>query len=283
MLRLPTPPVVLKPLPQPSLRPLLWLLLATVTLIPLGRTVFFLPADLRVLLGLGSLAAFVRSLQAEPPRRLRSYLALAAPIVVLALAPIGTGLGLGHVALLGACFVGVLLLPSLIMRGSGVITFKLLPERLDPVDIGYTLLSVPLAWAGFALYFGVLSPAVPYNWSLPPEPVGAELFKLFMGINAVGIWDELFFVNICYALLRSLFPPRVANPAQAVIYTSVLYDMAFTGWGPVFIYALALTQGAMYERSKVLIWVLVVHLIVDYFLFQKIVGTYYPALEVWWH
>jgi membrane protease YdiL (CAAX protease family) len=128
-----------------------------------------------------------------------------------------------------------------------------------------------------------MSPEVPFNWVLPTTPDNTELFKLFMGINGVGIWDELFFVNTCYAILRSLFPYRVANAAQAVIYMSILYDMAFTGWGPVFIYILALTQGAMYERSKVLIWVLIVHLIVDYFLFQIIVDSYYPNLVVWWH
>ena len=124
---------------------------------------------------------------------------------------------------------------------------------------------------------------MPFNWTLPSEPNGSELFKLFMGINAVGIWDELFFINICYAVMRSLFSYRVANIGQSVIYVSVLYDMAFSGWGPLFILLLALSQGAMYERSKVLLWVLIVHLIVDYFLFQIIVEAYYPALEVWWH
>lgn len=71
--------------------------------------------------------------------------------------------------------------------------------------------------------------------------------------------------------------------AQAVIYTTVLYTMAFRGVGPVFVYLFALTQGAMYERSRALLWVLVVHLIVDYFLFQAIVSAYYPGLSVWWH
>ncbi len=39
----------------------------------------------------------------------------------------------------------------------------------------------------------------------------------------------------------------------------------------------------MYERSRVLLWVLIVHLVVDYFLFQGIVGAHYPELSVWWH
>ena len=47
-----------------------------------------------------------------------------------------------------------------------------------------------------------------------------------------------------------------------MIYTTVLWTMAFRGFGPLFVYLFALTQGAMFERSKVLLWVLLVHLIV---------------------
>jgi hypothetical protein len=39
----------------------------------------------------------------------------------------------------------------------------------------------------------------------------------------------------------------------------------------------------MFERSRVLIYVLAVHLIVDYFLFQEIVEAYYPGFSAWWH
>jgi membrane protease YdiL (CAAX protease family) len=112
---------------------------------------------------------------------------------------------------------------------------------------------------------------------MPPEPTTDALRRLFIGINAVGIWDELFFINTVYVLLRRLFPARLAIPAQAVVYTSVLYDMAFTGWGIVIVYLFALTQGAMYERSGILLWVLIVHLIVDYFLVLAILQYHYPG------
>ena len=104
--------------------------------------------------------------------------------------------------------------------------------------------------------------------------------RLFIGINLVGIWDELFFVNTCYALLRSLFKYPLANAVQAVIYTAVLYDMAFIGCGIFVVYFFALTQGAMFEKSEALLWVLIVHLIVDYFLVAFIVQTYYPDYGV---
>lgn len=270
-------------LPKASLIPLLSLLAATVLLIPIDRGILFLPFSAKLGLGLLASLIFVISVSKESRERRLSYLALAIPLGILALSPISTSLELSRIAILFCAFLSVLIIPALMLRGKNIISYKFWPEKLDFIDLGYTLLSIPLAWGGLTLYLNIMSPEVPFNWVLPAEPDNFELFKLFMGINGVGIWDELFFVNTCYAILRALFPYRIANLAQSVIYMSILYDMAFSGWGPVFVYILALTQGAMYERSKVLIWVLIVHLIVDYFLFQIIVEAYYPNLSVWWH
>lgn len=228
---------------------------------------------------------FVLALIQEPLYRRKRYLTLATPLLLLALSPISTDTSTRGFALLGASFTLALIVPTLSLwrERPRPVTFAFWPQRLEPVDILYTLLAVPIAWGVFWLYFGVLSPAVPFNWSLPPEPDTAELVRLFVGINLVGIWDELFFINVGYAVLRQLFGPRAANLAQAVIYTTVLWTMAFRGVGPIFVYLFALTQGAMFERSKVLLWVLIAHLIVDYFLFQAIVSAHYPDFSVWWH
>jgi hypothetical protein len=268
---------------KPSLLPLVFLLTAIILLIPLNNAFFGLNVPTRVILGSLSILAFIFFLIPESSERRLRYLTLASALLILILAPISTILHWSNVTWLALCFGAVLVIPAVMLRATGVITFQFWPKYLDFVDVGYTLLSVPLAWAAFELYFKRLSPEVPFNWVLSAEPNNTELFKLFMGINLVGIWDELFFVNTSFAILRSLFPFRIANVAQAIIYMIVLYDMAFTGWGPVFVYTLALTQGFMFERSKVLLWVLVVHLIVDYFLFQAIVTRYYPVLDVWWH
>lgn len=235
--------------------------------------------------GLPFALVFAYMLTLETPYRRVRYLALAAPLLVLSFAPITTDTSTRGFLLLGTCFVLVLVLPTLILwrERPSPITFAFWPKRLDRLELLYTLLAVPLAWGAFRLYFGVLSPEVPLNWALPLEPDTNELLRLFVGINLVGIWDELFFINIGYAVLRQLFPARTANLAQAVIYTTVLWTMAFRGVGPLFVYLFALTQGAMFERSRVLLWVLIVHLIVDYFLFQAIVSAYYPDFSVWWH
>lgn len=259
------------------------LLAAVVLLVPFERPLVGLGGAPRLAAGLVAALVFAVGVGLEPPARRRLWLALSAPLTVLALAPVDPRLTDRHVLVLGAAFVLALALPRLLARGTGAIRDVLWPERLDWVDVAYTLLSVPLAWGAFRLYFGVLSPEVPGNWILPPTYEPEATVRLFLGINAVGIWDELFFVSSCYALLRRLFRPAVANLGQSVIYTSVLWDMAFSGWGPLFVFALAWTQGAMFERSRALLWVLIVHLVVDAFLFQEIVSWHYPGLEVWWH
>ena len=269
--------------PKRSLLTLGFLLCAVLMLIPMGRIVFGLSVFVRIGIGLGATLGFGLMWCLESPERKRSYIALAVPLAILAIAPISTNLDILKMLVLSLFLASVIVIPPLILRRNDIITFKLWPDKLDWIDIFYTFLSIPLGWGGFWLYFKLFSPEVPFNWLQPDQPNTTELFKLFIGINAVGIWDELFFINICFAVIRSLFPFKIANSAQAVIYTSVLYDMAFTGWGPVFVGILALTQGAMFERSKALIWVLIVHLIVDYFLFQAIIEKYYPNFSVWWH
>lgn len=230
-------------------------------------------------------AIFIISLFFESPKRRLYYIALFSSVLVLTIAPVNTDVNPSHVAILFTAFVAALVLPTVILwrERPRVIDFNLFPKHIDWVDILYTAISIPLAWLVISFYFKVISPEVPYNWSLGEIPNNGELFGLFMGINGVGIWDELFFINVSYAIIRKLFSFKVANPAQAVIYTGILWDMAFRGTGFFLVYIFALTQGAMFERSKALIWVLIVHLIVDYFLFQIIVNTYYPDLKVWWH
>ncbi|MDZ7704509.1 MAG: hypothetical protein U5L04_08520 [Trueperaceae bacterium] len=252
----PDPAVFRGPLPDGATVWPIVLLMATVVLwIPLELWLWGLPTAL----------GFLYTLRTEPADRRLRYLALAAAVVILALAPVSTDLDPRHIVTLGSMFALAIIVPTAILWGKGIITFSFWPKKWEGLELLYTASAVPLAWGVFQLYFVVLHPDVPFNWTLPPEPDNVELFKLFMGINAVGIWDELFFINVSYAIIRSLFPYRIANPAQAVLYTGLLWDMAFRGlFGPVFVYVFAITQGAMFERSRVLLWVLVVHLIVDF-------------------
>lgn len=205
-------------------------------------------------------------------------------VACLAAAPIHTDLSNAHFLSLGLAFGAVVLVPAWILRrfAPDVQDWRFWPRRLAALDVIYTVISIPLAWGILRFYFAV-NPSMPQQWPLPPVFTLEAEWRLIAGINAVGIWDELFFVNTVYAILRVLYPFWLANLAQAVIYTAVLYDMAFVGIGPLVIYGFALTQGAMYERSRCLFYVLIVHLIVDAFLVAAILQGHYPdRVTGWW-
>lgn len=204
---------------------------------------------------------------------------LLAAVLVLAAVPIGTDLGNANFLRVSAGFLAAVVGPWawLRRRDPGVIEYIIFPKRWSALEIFYVVLSVPLAWAIVHWYFFVLTPEMPLQWPVSAASSREQIWRLFFGINGVGIWDELFFLNTVYAVLRSLFPARWANLAQAVVYASVLNDMAFIGAGPVIVYCFALTQGIMYERSRALIYVLAVHLIVDAFLVKAILHYHQPA------
>jgi hypothetical protein len=265
------------PAPVPKLR---WVALgcfcaAAVLLIPVEAY------GAGAVLWLLSLAAALRD---ESPAVRRRFAVLLGCIAILAAAPIHTDLSLRHFVTLGIPFAAVIVLPAAILGRTdpGTIQFRLWPHRFRWLDVGYAVISVPLAYLVIRWYFFDVNPFMPRQWPLPADPGGGAIARLFWGINGVGIWDELFFVNTVYAVLRSMFSFRVANLAQAVVYTAVLNDMAFVGIGPVLVYLFALTQGLMFEESESLLYVLIVHLVVDYFLVSLIVQGHYPGLAVGW-
>lgn len=244
--------------------------LATVLLVPLERFVLGLPAwGLTWLPLLGS----------ATPRLRRNLGVLHVVVLMLAFAPIHTGLDTRHFMTLGTMFLLAVLGPYLWLRwrAQHELDWRFFPRHLAARDLLYTFVSIPLAWAIIEVYFFMLSADVAANWNLPQPHDPEAVKRLVIGINCVGIWDELFFINTVYVLLRRIFPARLANLAQAVVYTSVLWDMAFRGWGPPIVYGFALTQGVMYEKSGVLLWVILVHLIVDVFLVLAILQYHYPG------
>jgi hypothetical protein len=199
-------------------------------------------------------------------------------VAILAAAPISTDIRPIKFFTLGGSFLAVIILPAIILGKTdpGVIRFRMWPRKFRWLDIFYVAISIPLAKYILQWYFQ-FNEFMPFQWPLPPEPDAEAMGRLFWGINGVGIWDELFFVNTSFCILRSLFAFRIANPVQAVLYTAVLFDMAFAGIGPLLVYLFALTQGSMFEESENLLYVLIVHLIVDYFLYWEIVTGHYPG------
>jgi len=259
-------------------------------------TVLLIPAAQWIAGGLcAALAAWLIATDEEPKLRLRMATLLGC-VVLLGLTDINPSLAAENFLKVGIPFTLVIVVPAIIHhfgdrsvgRGPGIIRYRFWPVHWRRHDIIYTILSIPLAWVVLKSYeWGnrtFFDDELFRTWTLGPVADPAEIRRLFIGINLVGIWDELFFVNTAFALLRSLFSFRLANAVQAVIYTAVLYDMAFTGCGIFIVFFFAWTQGSMFEKSESLLWVLVVHLIVDYFLVAFIVQAYYPdyGLDFLW-
>jgi len=243
-----------------------------------AATILNIPLELYAFGGALWIASLYYALVDPEPRFRRRMAVLLGCVAILTRAPINTDTSTQHVLELGGYFLAVVVLPALILGrfDPNVIRYRFWPRRLRWLDLLYVAISIPLAKYVIQGYWAV-NPEMPTQWTLPAQFDDGEVWRLFWGINGVGIWDELFFVNTVYAVLRSLFSYRVANLAQAVVYTAVLFDMAFVGIGPIVVYLFALTQGAMFEESENLLYVLIVHLIVDYFLFSSIVHYYYPA------
>ena len=137
------------------------------------------------------------------------------------------------------------------------------------------LVPVPLlGWLILPWYF--ISSGAYENW--PDITDGSELARFFVGVNAVGTWDELFFICTCFALLRRHFPVWLANVLQAVIFVSFLWELGYREWGPLLTAPFALLQGFIFSRTGSLTYVLIVHLLFDAVVFLAIVHAHNPTM-----
>ena len=131
--------------------------------------------------------------------------------------------------------------------------------------VGYLLL--PIYFIGSGAYL---------NWPTVTEP--NDIARLFVGVNAVGLWDELFFICTVFALLRRHFTLWHANVLQAIIFVSFLWELGYRSWGPLFTIPFALLQGYIFQRTRSLAYVVTVHLSFDLIIFMIIVHAHNPWL-----
>ena len=133
------------------------------------------------------------------------------------------------------------------------------------VVAGYLIL--PIYFIGLGAY---------RNW--PDLAGGQDIARLFVGVNAVGIWDELFFICTVFALLRSHFGVWIANLAQSVVFVSFLWELGYREWGPLLTVPFALIQGWIFAKSASLTYVIAVHLLFDVVVFGVLVHAHHPEL-----
>ncbi|WP_278101103.1 CPBP family intramembrane glutamic endopeptidase [Microbacterium proteolyticum] len=133
---------------------------------------------------------------------------------------------------------------------------------------------IVLGWLILPLYF--VTSGVYMNWPVvdTPELIG----RLFVGVGAVGIWDELFFVCTVFVLLRRHLPDLTANLLQAIVFVSFLWELGYQAWGPVLTIPFALVQGFLFLRTRSLWYIVTVHLLFDAVVFGVLVHAHNPGL-----
>lgn len=133
---------------------------------------------------------------------------------------------------------------------------------------------VVLGWLILPFYF--ISSGVYLNWPAVDSP---ELIaRLFVGVGAVGIWDELFFICTVFAVMLRHFPVWLANLLQAVVFVSFLWELGYRAWGPLLTIPFALVQGIIFLRTRSLGYVVTVHLLFDAVVFAVLVHAHNPSL-----
>ncbi len=147
-------------------------------------------------------------------------------------------------------------------------------RRWGALQWGWLVAVLVLGWLILPFYF--ITSGVYQNWPVvdTPELIG----RLFVGVGAVGIWDELFFICTVFALLRRHFPDAVANALQAIVFVSFLWELGYRSWGPLLTIPFALLQGVIFVRTHSLSYVVTVHLLFDAVVFGVLVHAHNPGL-----
>ena len=159
--------------------------------------------------------------------------------------------------------------------GNHVIVFPLRTGRRW-TRAQWTYLGVVVIAAYLILPFYFIGSGAYLNW--PAITSAEDIARLFVGVNAVGIWDELFFICTVFALFRSHFPMWTANILQATVFVSFLWELGYREWGPLLTIPFALVQGWIFSWTKSLTYVLAVHLLFDAVVFMVLVHAHNPHL-----
>lgn len=198
-------------------------------------------------------------------------------LALLGITPINTTINFSHGLAMGIPLIIVVLAPYLITKKiykNHIISFPFGRGRhWKKRDIGYVLFTAAI---GFLILPPMLRSGNSYmNWEILPGAY--ELAESYIGLNVVGIWDELFFVSTIFAIFRRHYPFWVANFSQAVFFTSFLYTLGFQGWSPLIIFPFALSQGYIFVKTHSLFYVLTIHLTLDLVLHLTLVYLHHPA------
>lgn len=256
---------------QPPRTALTWKLVPAGLLPVSGVMLFGVGNDV---LGYGALALSL-VMAAVIDREFGRHLAvIAAGMVIISLVPLNADLSIQHMTLMGGALALAVLVPWLVSRfvyRDRIIRFPVNTGRKWPLAAKLYLFAV-VALGYLVLPVYLIRTGVYQNWPDASDPT--IFWRLFLGVNAVGIWDELFFVCTTYTLLRRYFPDWLANILQAVVFSSFLWEIGYMAWGPLLTFPFALLQGYTFKLTKSFTYVVTVHLVFDFVLFLALVHAH---------
>lgn len=222
------------------------------------------------------LFASAMSLYSTDQAYFRDMALLHISLAILGLTPISTDISYGHMAVMAAMLLLAVAIPYIVSR----YVYKDYRIRFPfhhgrgwyKSEIFYIVFTAAASY--LILPFYLSSTGAYLNW--PSATDADSTFRLFLGTNGLGIWDELFFICTVLGILRLYFPFFWANLFQSVLFTAFLYELGFIGWGPLAIFVFALLQGYIFKKTESLLYVVTIHLTLDFVLFLALIHAYYP-------
>jgi membrane protease YdiL (CAAX protease family) len=250
-----------------------WRLLPGVLLSASGVLLYGIGSDLG---GYGTLALSLITAAVIDRRLFKDLVLIAIGMVIISAVPLDSDISIGHMVQMGSALALAVIVPYAISRWvyhDHAVRFPVnTGQRWSRAERLYLVFIVALGYAILPYY--MISTGVYQNWPDVSEP--DAMIRLFIGVNAVGIWDELFFVCTTFTLLRRHFPDWLANLLQAFVFSSFLWELGYHAWGPLLTYPFALLQGYTFKRTKSLTYVVSVHLLFDLVLFLVLVHAHNP-------
>lgn len=208
---------------------------------------------------------------------LRDLGLIAAGLVAISLVPITTDISTEHMFVMGSAMILAVGIPYSVSRfvfKDHVVRFPVLTGYpWTRAEKWYLVAAVVMGYALLPAY--MVNTGVYRNWPAVSDPEG--IFRLFLGTNVLGIWDELFFICTVFVLLRRHLPLAQANVLQAVLFTSFLWELGFHAWAPAFIFPFALVQAIIFTRTKSLSYIVAIHLLFDFVLFLVLLHAHNRA------
>lgn len=196
----------------------------------------------------------------------RDLSTIAACLALISAISVEADISWSNIARMGVVLSAVVIGPWLVTRyvfEDKTIQFPLRRGRpWSRLEWAWLVFVVVVAWAVLPQYF--MRTGVYLNW--PPLTNWSEIIRLFFGVNAVGIWDELFFI----------FSFWTANAFTTIIFVSFLWELGYRSIGPLLTIPFALVQAFIFTRTKSLPYTVTVHLLFDALVFLTIVHAHHP-------